>query len=135
MMTRLAITKALENLDIHPEKISDQKLSRTFILLLQLIEAISEELEKSRQDNQKLRDENNLLKGEQAKPNIAAAKHKEKEDTSSEKERKARKPNKDKKSKAKKHKIKIDRTQPCQVDQSNLPCDAEFKGFRWFLFC
>ncbi len=129
-MTRSAVSQTLEQLNIHPDKIPDRRISQAISVFLELIEGLSENNEKLKEENQKLRDENNLLKGEQAKPNIAASKNKDKEDTSSEKERKARQPNKDKKSKAKKHKIKIDRTKPCKVDQSSLPEDAEFKGYQ-----
>ncbi|MCD4844053.1 MAG: hypothetical protein K8R25_06145, partial [Methanosarcinales archaeon] len=48
----------------------------------------------------------------------------------SEDERKKLQPPKQKKSKAKKHKIKIDRTEICKVDQTGLPDDVEFKGYK-----
>ncbi|MBT4594995.1 hypothetical protein HOD08_03900 [bacterium] len=81
-------------------------------------------------ENQRLRDENNRLKGEQSKPNIRGNKGSGKgKDLSSENERKARTEKKKKKSKNKKKKILIDRSEVCKVDQSNLPADAKFKGY------
>ncbi len=65
---------------------------------------------------QKLRDENNRLKGEQGKPNIRGNKGSGKNtDLSSEKERKQREGKKKKKSKRKKEKIPIDRTEVCKL--------------------
>ncbi|MCD4809220.1 MAG: transposase, partial [Methanosarcinales archaeon] len=61
---------------------------------------------------------------------IPSSKKKQKGDISSENERKKQEPPKQKRSKAKKHKIKIDRTEICTVDQTDLPDDAEFKGYQ-----
>jgi hypothetical protein len=126
-MTRLAITQVLENLNINFDEIQDQKISQALRFLFQLTEVMNEDIEKLRKENQKLRDEINLLKGEQGKPDVPASK---KKDISSEKERKASERNKEKKSKAKNHKINIDRTQICEVNKRNLPKDAEFKGYQ-----
>ncbi|HSQ86304.1 MAG TPA: transposase, partial [Desulfobacterales bacterium] len=72
----------------------------------------------------------NLLKGEKSKPDISSSKKKQQGDISSENERRKQEPPKQKKSKAKKHKIEIDRTEICRVDQTELPDDAVFKGYR-----
>jgi hypothetical protein len=87
-----------------------------------------EKNDKLQEENQKLRDENNRLKGEQGKPSIRKQAQGS-QNHSSETERKSRKKKK-KKSKTKKHKIKIDRTEICAVDKSQLPADAEFKGYQ-----
>jgi len=129
-MNRAAVTQILKILNIHPDEIQDKQLSEAFRILLQLIEEFSEYTEKLEAEIQKLRDEINLLKGEQAKPNIKSSKKKPNEDISSEEERKPKNPPERKKPKAKKHKIKIDRTEVCKVDQSILPEDAEFKGYQ-----
>ena len=59
------------------------------------------ENEKLKTENQKLRDEINLLKGEQGKPDFPSSKKKQKGDISAENERKKQEPPKQKKSKAK----------------------------------
>lgn len=129
-MNRSQITEALKALNIRPDEIADERLAEVIRILFQLIEELSEENEKLKAENQKLRDANNLLKGEQTKPDIKPSKKRPNEDISSEEERKFRNTSKEKKSKAKKHKIKIDRTEVCKVDQKLLPDDAEFKGYQ-----
>ena len=129
-MNPKTITQQLESLNIHPDEIADEHVSGAINLLFKLIEELHIENEKLKAEIQKLRDENSLLKGEQSKPNIPANKKKQKEDISSEDERKKLQPPKQKRSKAKKHKIKINRTEVCKVDQTDLPDDVEFKGYR-----
>jgi hypothetical protein len=70
------------------------------------------------------------LKGERGKPNIPGSKKKHKDDISSEDERKKFQHPKQKKSKAKKHKIEIDRTEICKINQTDLPNDVIFKGYQ-----
>jgi hypothetical protein len=74
-----------------------------------------------------LRDEINLIKGEQTKPNIRGSK--KKDDISSEDERNQRKPQKNRKSNTRIDKIEIHRIEACKVDCSTLPEDAVFKGY------
>lgn len=124
------ITETLKNLDIRPDEIQDKKLSEAFNILLNLVEEMYANYEKTIAQNQKLKDEINLLKGEQPKPDIRGSRKKDNKDESSEKERKKREPPKEKKSKGKKDKIKPDRTEKCPVDKSILPADAEFKGYQ-----
>ncbi len=124
------IAQALESINIRPDEIHDEQLSKAFRLLLQLIEELSEHVEKLTAENQKLRDEISLMKGEQPKPDIKPSRKRPGEDISSEDERKTRNPPKDKKSKTKKPKIKIDRVEICEVDKDILPDDAEFKGYQ-----
>jgi hypothetical protein len=73
-----------------------------------------------------LRDEINLLKGEQTKPNIRGSK--KNDDISSEDERNQRKPQKNRKSNTRIDKIEIHRVEACKVDKSTIPEDAVFKG-------
>jgi len=129
-MGQSAITQTLEAIDILPDEIRDEQLAKAFRIMLQLIEGLCAENEKLKEENQKLRDAINLLKGEQAKPDTKPSRKKPNEDISSEEERKFQKTSKKKKSKAKKHKIKIDRIEVCKVDQNILPDDAEFKGYQ-----
>jgi len=128
-MNQSQITEALKALNIRPDEIADERLAEAFRILLQLIEVLSEENEKLKAEIQRLRDAINLLKGEQAKPDIKPSRKRPNEDISSEGERKSKSTPKEKKSKAKKQKIKIDRVEVCKVDKSILPDDAEFKGY------
>jgi len=129
-MSRQEIKEILHNLEVRPDFLDKEALSRALTVLINLVEQLSEENEKLKLENQKLRDENNRLKGEQGKPNIPGNKGGGKgRNFSSEKERKRRKTKKKKKSKSKKQRIQIDRTEICKVDPSKLPADAEFKGY------
>lgn len=128
-MNPAAITRTITDLNIRLDEIQDKQEAEAFRSLLNIIEILSEENEKLKAEVQKLRDEINLLKGEQGKLDISASKKKENKDISSEAERRVMEPHTEKKSKAKLHKIKIDRTEVCKVDQNILPEDAEFKGY------
>lgn len=94
-----------------------------------LFETMATEILALRVENQKLKDENNRLKGEQGKPDIRP--QTKNKDISSEAERRKikNKEKKAKKSKAKKHKIKINRKQRLVIDKKELPVDAIFKGW------
>jgi hypothetical protein len=129
-MNLSGITQALETINIRPDKIHDEQLSEAFRLLLQLIEELSENNEKLKAENQKLRDEISLMKGEQPKPDIKPSGKKPNVDISSEEERKPKNTPKNKKPKTKKDKIKIDRVVVCEVDKDILPDDAVFKGYQ-----
>ncbi len=126
------IRRILADLNIRPDEIEDKQLAEKVRKVLQLLDRISTDYEGLGVENQSLRDAMNLLKGEQGQPKIKASKKKNDDqgDISSEKERKNRKARTNKKSKAKKDKIKIDRTEICEVDKSSLPDDAQFKGYR-----
>jgi hypothetical protein len=109
-----------------PEQIQDLAGARqAIVLLLNLVEEVKQENDRLRVTVQQLRDEINRLKGEQGKPDIKPNKKKDK-NHSSEKER--RKPKKWQKS-SKLEQVEADRQQILRVDQSELPADAEFKGY------
>jgi hypothetical protein len=129
-MTLSQIAETLKHLNIHPDEIADERLAEVIRIMIQLIEELCEENERLKEENRKLRDAINLLKGEQIRPNIKSSGKKPNNDISSEEERKTSNTSKKKKSKAKKHKIKIDRIEVCKVDQNILPDDAEFKGYQ-----
>ena len=129
-MNSSGIAQTLETINIRPDDIHDEQLSEAFRLLLQLIEELSENNEKLKVENQKLRDEISLMKGEQPKPDIKPSRKKPNVDISSEEERKPKNSPKNKKPKTKKDKIKIDRVVVCEVDKDILPDDAEFKGYQ-----
>ncbi|MEA2061013.1 MAG: hypothetical protein U9P10_10995, partial [Thermodesulfobacteriota bacterium] len=63
-MSRQEIKEILQNLDIRPEYFDNETYSQTLIILINLVERQSVENEKLKLENQKLRDEINLLKGE-----------------------------------------------------------------------
>ena len=95
--------------------------------LLNLIEKVSADLRDAQIEIQRLRDENNRLKGEQGKPKIKGNTPKPASpDHSSEKER--RKPRTRHKS-SKQAKVEINREQVVEVDPAILPPDAKFKGY------
>lgn len=84
-----ALKKVLSSLDINPDEIENERYAAAFRILFAIIEKQNEEIEFLKVENQKLRDEINLLKGEQTKPKIRGSK--KNEDISSEKERRKRK--------------------------------------------
>lgn len=107
--------------------IQGENARELIIRLMNLIEAVSADLRDAQAEIQRLRDENNRLKGEQGKPNIKANKPKPPPSNySSEQERRKPKP---RQKRAKKATIKIHREQTLEVDKSRLPEDAEFKGY------
>lgn len=112
---------------IDPKEIADEGVRQTVELLLNLIEQLNTKNKQLEEEIQKLRDENNRLKGEQGKPDIKANKNKGfKKDHSSEKERKI---SKERKKTNKNESIKIDREEIVVYPQEKLPADAQFKGY------
>jgi cell division protein FtsB len=78
----------LASLDINPDEIEDERYVTSFRILFAVTEKQNEEIEFLKAENQTLRDEINLLKGEQTKPKIRGSK--KNDDISSEKERRKR---------------------------------------------
>jgi regulator of replication initiation timing len=113
----------LENIDFNFDQV-DPKLKETILTLFNMIEELAKDNTQLREDNQRLRDEINRLKGEQGKPDIKP----NRKDISSEKERKTPKKTSHKKRQKNPH-IKINRTEIREVNKSQLPADAEFKGY------
>jgi regulator of replication initiation timing len=119
------VPELLQSID--PRGIADPSLRQTIEVLLNLIEELNLKVKSLEEENQKLRDENNRLKGEKGKPDIKANKIIGlKKDHSSEKERKT--PSKHTKS-SKNANIQIDRERILEYPKSELPSDAEFKGY------
>jgi len=112
----------LENFD--PNSIEDQTVRQVVLSLMNLVENLHAKVQEQAEEIQRLRDENNRLKGEQGKPNIKA--NKAAPDLSSEKERRRSKPH-DKASK--RSQIRIDRVEVLKIDEERLPQDAQFKGY------
>jgi hypothetical protein len=112
----------------NPQTIQDLAGARQAIIeLLNLVEELKSENQALREEVQRLRDENNWLKGEQGKPDIKPNRSKPgKGNHSSEKERRQSKPWR----KGRKlDRIRIDREEKLRVDKSQVPADAEFKGY------
>jgi hypothetical protein len=107
-----------------PSSIEDEGLRQIFISLLNLVENLQDKVTEQAQEIQRLRDENNRLKGEQGKPRILP--NKPTTDLSSEKERRQSKP---RTSRSKQDKIATDREVTLKVETSQLPQDAQFKGY------
>ena len=124
-----ALKQTLASLDINPDEIEDKRYATAFRILFAIIEKQNEEIEALKVENQMLRDEINLLKGEQTKPKIRGSK--KNDDISSENERKERNPLKTRESNARKDKIEIHHTETCRVDKSILPNDSIFNGYRY----
>ena len=114
-----------DNLDLI--SIQDENTRELVGRLLNLVEKLTADLRDAQAEIQRLRDENNRLKGEQGKPKIKGNTPKPPaEDHSSEKERhKTRQRHKS----SKNADIHIDREQKLEVDKGLLPEDAEFKGY------
>jgi hypothetical protein len=109
-----------------PEKICDLEGAKiAFRAFLNILEEYHAEIVRLRKENQELRDEIMRLKGEKGKPNIPGNKTTS-SDISSEKERKKPAP---REKSSKNDKIKITREDIRRVDKSELPPDAEFKGY------
>jgi regulator of replication initiation timing len=129
-MNRAELKKAVADIAQQIESVADENVKSILKVLLNLVESLVAENESLQSENQKLKDELSRLKGEQGKPDIRKQSN---TDHSSEKDRKPRGKQgkkKNKKSKKKKHKIKIDRMEVCDIDQSQLPPDAKFKGYQ-----
>lgn len=111
-----------------PGMIQDLEGARQAIVeLLNLVEGMQSENQALREEVQRLRDENNRLKGEQGKPDIKPGRKKsEPSKHSSEAERRQ---SQAWRKRRKVERIRIDREETLRVDRSQLPADAEFKGY------
>ncbi len=111
--------------DFDPTTIEEESLRQVVISLMNLVEQLSAKVAQQAEEIQRLRDENNRLKGEQGKPKILPN-TKANTALSSEKERRASKPP----HKTTKHaQIRIDRVEVVKVEKEHLPADAQFKGY------
>jgi hypothetical protein len=112
----------LENFD--PNTIEDEAVRQVVLYLMNLVENLHAKVQEQAEEIQRLRDENNRLKGEQGKPKIKA--NKAASPLSSEKERRESKPHQ---KASKQSKIRIDRVEVLKVEKQRLPQDAKFKGY------
>jgi hypothetical protein len=113
--------------DFDPDQITHLDDARQALWrLLNLIETLKQENEILHSQVQHLRDEVNRLKGEQGKPDLPGSKRKPGGDHSSERER--HRPKRRRKSR-KVDKIEVTREETLCVERSQLPEDAQFKGY------
>jgi len=111
--------------DFDPTTIEDEQLRHVVISLMNLVEQLSTKVAQQAEEIQRLRDENNRLKGEQGKPKILPNRKADMA-LSSEKERRVSKPHHKSNKQAQ---IKIDRVKVLTVAKEDLPDDAQFKGY------
>ena len=113
--------------DLDPASIPDERLRAAVVALLNLVETLTADLREARAEIQRLRNENNRLKGEQGKPNSKPNTSRPAvTDHASERERHTPRPW------TKRPKIAllpVDREEICPVDPATLPADAVFKGY------
>ena len=121
------VQKAIEKINTQLDNVKDPVAKVIIEQLLNIIEYQAQEIKVLKAENQRLRDENNRLKGGPSKPNI----RKQSNNHSSKKNRKPRgQQKKNKKSKCKNNKITINCTVKCKVNKNKLPEDAIFKGYK-----
>jgi len=112
------------------EKITDLELRSTIVLLLNYVESSIKTIAELKKENQELKNEIAILKGEQGKPDIKPKSANT--DISSEKEHEEPKKEQKKtgrKNKIQTHKINIDRIVTCELDKTELPPDIINKGY------
>lgn len=116
-----------------PEAIQDlDSARRAMRTLLNLVEELHAENQALRKEVADLRDEVNRLKGQQGRPQIKPNQKKAlPQDHSSEQERRR---SKRWRKGRKNNQIRIDREERLDVDKSQLPADAEFKGYAESIF-
>lgn len=123
----------MADLDLHVDLdlIPDPATRQAVVGLLNLVEQLYAQVLALREENQRLKDEINRLKGEQGRPSFPkrhsqGAKAAPPEDLSSETERHEPKPWQ---KRPKLDRFVIDRTVILEVDPTTLPPDAQFKGY------
>jgi hypothetical protein len=114
--------------DLDLSQIQDERARACIIRLLNLVEEVTAALRAAQEENQRLRDEINRLKGEQGKPTIKGNTPLPRAPTNYSSERERRVPH-DWKKGQKNPSLRVDREQILEVDRTLLPPDAEFKGY------
>jgi hypothetical protein len=108
-----------------PSIIEEETIRLLVIELMNQVEKLSAQVGELKAENQRLRDEISRLKGEQGKPKIAGN-TKASTNHSSEQERRKPRPHHKESKQATLH---IDREKVLTLDPSQLPEDAQFKGY------
>jgi hypothetical protein len=118
----------LEHFD--PDDIQDLEGARQAIIhVLNLVEELASENRELREENQRLRDEINRLKGEQGKPGIKASKKPGTTGSRDHSSEQARRRRKQRTRRPKVKRIQVDRECRLELDRTQLPADAELKGY------
>lgn len=111
--------------EIDPSTIKDEATRALVVKLLNLLENALQDNTLLKEEIQRLRDENNRLKGQPGKPEIKPANQNYSSRTYTRPPKKTKEPAKG----GKKAKLAITRTEKLRVDKQSLPPDAQFKGY------
>ena len=117
--------------DIDPDQLSEGELRPVVILLLGFIEQLMSKVDLLDKELQALRDENNKLKGGNARPQFTGSSKVSKNISSGGKE-KVKKENKNKSPKDKTTALESDEVVIVEFDKNQLPPDAVFKGYKQY---
>jgi len=108
-----------------PNLIVDPTLRQVVSYLMNQVEELETKVKTQTKEIQRLRDENNRLKGEQARPLIKP--NLKPKLISSEKEPKSKRT---RRKASKLHKIVVNRQEKVSLDKTTLPPHAHFKGYK-----
>src|SRR5665213_3094212 len=125
-MERESSVSILDDLDL--ASITDERVRKCIVFLVNLVEDQKDEITDLRTDNQRLRDENNRLKGEHGKPTIKGNKPASGKSTNYSSEPERRTPKEWAKEK-KNSTLQVNREVVLHLDPTTLPADVEFKGY------
>lgn len=118
----------LEHFD--PNDIQDLESARQAIIhILNLVEELASENRTLREEIQRLRDENNRLKSEQGKPQVKPSKRPQSTSPSDHSSEQPRRRRKKRTRRPKVKRIQIDREWKLELDHTQLPEDAQGKGY------
>lgn len=137
-MGRTEVEALLKEVTPDLEENSNDRVASALNKLINVIEILTAQNSESQEEIQKLKNENNRLKGEQGKPDIrkqTGGDDKNNTNHSSEEDRKKRELKKSRKPKTKKKAtVVVNRRVTCEIDKSSLPSDAQFKGYETRIF-
>jgi hypothetical protein len=119
--------RQLEELDL--KAITDEGSRRAILLVLNLVEELKLENRHLREENQRLREEIQRLKGEQGPPRLPPNPSLSGTTTASHSSEKERHQPKERHKRSKLEQIEVTREEVLAVDPTQLPPDAEFKGY------
>jgi hypothetical protein len=119
--------RQLEELDL--KAITDEGSRRAILLVLNLVEELKLENRHLREENQRLREGIQRLKGEQGPPRLPPNPSLSGTTTASHSSEKERHQPKERHKRSKLEQIEVSREEVLAVDPTQLPPDAEFKGY------
>jgi len=115
---------------INPAELDESGLREALVVLLNIVEQLSQGMEELRQRNQALEDENNKLKGGNARPQITPSAQSSKDISSKGKEKGHRGGRRRMEEKVE---VEIDRELVEKLYKTSLPSDSVFKGYREYI--